>query len=150
MYRIFSSLGVVLAGLLLLSDVTLDFLGITFDNIYGFNSTSNFVFFVSQWISYLLIIVMVQLKPYRLSYISPIYINLLSLYWLFFSIKGDTKEYFYISVFGASILFLLLITFISFAFRKEKEENERVQFLEKFFDLTVLMVRKRNEVRDNG
>lgn len=150
MYRVLSSFGVVVAGFLLLSDVIVDHFNITFTKIYGFNSTSNFVFFVSQWISYLLLIVMIQFKPYRLSYIVPIYVNLLSLYWVFFSVIGDTKQYFVISVLGVSILFLILISFISISFRKEIEENiekdAKLEVLEKIFDLTVLMVKKRNNI----
>ena len=126
--------------------ITIACQNIEFKNIYGFNSTTNFVFWLSMMVSQLLLIIAAQFKPYRISYLAPIYIISLSLYWIFFSSEYDNKSYFNIYVLGFSIALLLVVSLISMIVNKEKIETEnnnaKLALLENIFDLTVLKIKK--------
>lgn len=145
--RLISSFLVILSGMILLSDLFVDHYNINFENTYGFSSTSNFAYSISIMISPLIIILASQLKPYRISYLVPIYIISLSLYWIFFSDEFSNKSYFNIYVFGFSIILLLVISLISILVNKEKQEaiatSSRMELLERVFDLTVLKIKKK-------
>ncbi|CAM4117224.1 MULTISPECIES: hypothetical protein [Flavobacterium] len=145
--RLISSFLIVLSGMILLSDIFIVHYGIEFDNLYGFNSTSNFVFWLSMMVSQLLIIIVSQFRPFRISYLVPVYIISLSLFWIFFSDEYDNKSYFNIYVLGFSIALMLVISMISILVNKEKLEaqatSSRMELLERVFDLTVLKIKKK-------
>ncbi|MVO09781.1 hypothetical protein GOQ30_11485 [Flavobacterium sp. TP390] len=144
--RLIASFLVLVSGMILLSDLFVSYYNIEFKNIYGFNSTTNFVFWLSMMISQFLIIIAAQFKPYRISYLAPIYIISLSLYWIFFSNDYDNKSYFNIYVLGFSLALLVVISLISMIMNKEKVETEqknaKLKLLENIFDLTVLKIKK--------
>lgn len=144
--RLIASFLVLVSGMILLSDLFVSYYNIEFKNIYGFNSTTNFVFWLSMMVSQLLLIIAAQFKPYRISYLAPIYIISLSLYWIFFSNDYDNKSYFNIYVLGFSLAFLVVISLISMIMNKEKIETEqnnaKIKLLENIFDLTVLKIKK--------
>ena len=118
--RLIASFLVLVSGMILLSDLFVSYYNIEFKNIYGFNSTTNFVFWLSMMVSQLLLIIAAQFKPYRISYLAPIYIISLSLYWIFFSNDYDNKSYFNIYVLGFSVALLVVISLISMIMNKEK------------------------------
>lgn len=146
--RLVSSFLVLVSGMILLSDIFVSHYKIEFDNLYGFNSTSNFVFWFSMMLSQLILIIAAQFKPYRISYLSPVYIISLSIYWIMFTTDYDNKSYFNIYVLGFSIALLIVVSLISVLVNKEKIEtethNSRVQLLERIFDLTVLKIKKKD------
>lgn len=146
--RLIASFLIILSGMILLSDIFVENFKIEFDNLYGFNSTSNFVFWLSMMISQFVIIIASQFKPYRISYIVPVYIISLSLYWIFFSDDFSNKSYFNIYVLGFSIALLIAISLISVLVNKEKaqeqENSSRLELFERIFDLTVLKIKKKN------
>lgn len=149
MSRLLSSLLVVLAGLILLADKFCLFLNIKFKNNYGFPDTEQFVWYFSQIIVLVLVIIAVQFKPYKISYYIPIYISFLQLYWLLFSPTFSDSSFFNWYVFGSSILFVISIFFISSFFKKDEEDKERLSVLENILDLTYLQIqrnKKSNEV----
>ena len=144
--RLIASFLVLVSGMILLSDLFVSYYNIEFKNIYGFNSTTNFVFWLSMMVSQLLLIIAAQFKPYRISYLAPIYIISLSLYWIFFSNDYDNKSYFNIYVLGFSVALLVVISLISMIMNKEKieaeQKNAKLKLLENIFDLTVLKIKK--------
>lgn len=144
--RLIASFLVLVSGMILLSDLFVSYYNIEFKNIYGFNSTTNFVFWLSMMVSQLLLIIAAQFKPYRISYLAPIYIISLSLYWIFFSSDYDNKSYFNIYVLGFSLALLVVISLISMIVNKEKieteQKNAKLKLLENIFDLTVLKIKK--------
>ena len=144
--RLIASFLVLVSGMILLSDLFVSYYNIEFKNIYGFNSTPNFVFWLSMMVSQLLLIIAAQFKPYRISYLAPIYIISLSLYWIFFSNDYDNKSYFNIYVLGFSVALLVVISLISMIMNKEKieaeQKNAKLKLLENIFDLTVLKIKK--------
>ena len=144
--RVIASFLVLVSGMILLSDLFVSYYNIEFKNIYGFNSTTNFVFWLSMMVSQLLLIIAAQFKPYRISYLAPIYIISLSLYWIFFSNDYDNKSYFNIYVLGFSVALLVVISLISMIMNKEKieaeQKNAKLKLLENIFDLTVLKIKK--------
>ena len=131
--------------MILLSDAVVSHYDIQFKNTYGFNSATNYVFFVSQWIAFFLVIIASQFRPYRISYIVPIYITSLSFYWLYFTSEFDDKSYFNIYVFGFSILLLIVISLIALINTKEQKEiaekKTKLELLENIFDLTMLRIK---------
>ncbi|WP_130735482.1 hypothetical protein [Flavobacterium sp. J27] len=145
--RIIASFLVLVSGMILLSDLYVSHYHIEFKNIYGFNSTSNFVFWLSMMVSQLLLIIAAQFKPYRISYLAPIYLISLSLYWIFFSNDYDNKSYFNLYVLGFSLALLIIVSLISMIVNKEKIETEnknaKLKLLENIFDLTVLKIKKK-------
>lgn len=140
--RLISSIIILLTGILLVLDVILDKLGIEFKNTFGFNSSSNFVFYTSQWVAIILLIFASKLKPYNLSYISPVYSIAISGYWVFFLEDYSLKHFFEISVLIVSILvivlFIMIWNFFKIDYVKEEIKNEKIDTLEKFLDLTIL------------
>lgn len=141
-YRILSSILVALSGLLFVSDHIVNFFNIKFENIYGFNSDANYAFFVGTWIGTLLIIFSTRLKPFFISYLVPVYNILLSLYWLYFTVKYDDQSFLNVYVLVTSILLLIIFAFISVkakkAFEKEATLQKKSELLESVLDLTVL------------
>lgn len=144
--RLIASFLVLVSGMILLSDIFVDYYGIEIANRYGFTTTSNFVYWISMMISQLLLIIAAQFKPYRISYLAPIYLISLSIYWIMFSGEFDNKSYFNIYVFGFSLLLLAILSLISMLVNKEKIEaenkNAKLKLLENIFDLTVLKIKK--------
>ena len=144
--RLIASFLVLVSGMILLSDIFVDYYGIEIANRYGFTTTSNFVYWISMMISQLLLIIATQFKPYRISYLAPIYLISLSIYWIMFSGEFDNKSYFNIYVFGFSLLLLAILSLISMLVNKEKIEaenkNAKLKLLENIFDLTVLKIKK--------
>lgn len=133
----------------MLSDVLVDKYGIEFENLHGYNSTSNYVYWLSMMISPMILIIASQFKPYRLSYFAPIYVISLSLYWIFFTDDYNDKSYFNLYLIGFTIVLLIIISSIATVLNKEylekKSENSRVELLERIFDLTVLKVKEKQK-----
>lgn len=142
--RFISSTIVLLTGFLLVLDVILDKLGIEFKNTFGFNSSSNFVFYASQWasIGIFIFISMSKIKPYRISFFSPLYSFIISGYWLFFTNDFNTKNLFNPFILGLTVILLIAYPIIWNFFKtdciKDEIKNEKLETLEKFLDLTVL------------
>ena len=134
--------------MILLSDGVVSHYDIQLKNNYGFNSTTNYVFFVSQWIAFLLVIIASQFKPYRISFIVPIYTVCLSFYWLYFTDQYSDKSYFSIYVLGFSILLLIVVTLIALINKKEEKERDekktKLELLENIFDLTILRIKTKS------
>ena len=149
MSRLLSSLLVVLAGLILLADKICVSFNIKFENNYGFPDTEQFVWYFSQIIVLILVIIAAQLRPYKVSYYIPIYVSFLQLYWLLFSPTFSDSSIFNWYVFGSSILFAISIFFISSFYNKNEEEKKRLSVLESVLDLTYLQI-QRNKKKNEG
>lgn len=144
--RLLSSFLVLLTGPLYMGDLIFDYFGIVINNTFGFKSSGDFLFYNCQLLTVLILIFISQMKPYKISYISPIYSVLLSTYWIYFYQGYDTKPYFDIYIICASILSLFCLILISFFFEKETQEmietNEKAKLYEAYFDLNILRIKK--------
>ncbi|CAM4175259.1 MULTISPECIES: hypothetical protein [Flavobacterium] len=145
--RLIPSFLVILSGMILLGDIFIDHYQIEFDNLYGYNSTSNFVYWLSMMVSQVILIIASQFRPYRISYLSPLYILFLNMYWIFISDDYNDKSYFNIGVLGISFAILVAVSLITMIINKEKQEaiatSSRMELLERVFDLTVLKIKKK-------
>lgn len=112
---------VALSGLILFSDKVLTF---ELQNNFGFKKTSTFIWVLSQSLSPILILVASLFKPYKTSYLIPVYIYSIQIYWVFKpSIRFDDvllQTY----AFGCSIGFLLL-SYMLYRINKMKSKREK-------------------------
>lgn len=136
----------LITGPLFMADVIFEKFNITVSNTYGFSSSGNYIFHIFQWFTFLLILFIVQFKPYRISYFSPIYVILLSLYWVYFTNEYTDKTYFNVYVLGVTLALLLGLKVLSKIYDQNKQEDleksSKLKMLESFFDLTVLRIKK--------
>ena len=137
---------IVISGILLIMDVILDKFNIQFSNTFGFNSSSNFVFFISQWLAIILIIVSNKLNPFNISFFSPIYFLGLNFYWLIFTRDYNSKDLFSFSVFGISVICVALLVLIANKYKiyndKQKALSKKMEMLENILDLSILKAKK--------
>ena len=148
MSRLLSSLLIVVAGIILLSDKLSVYFNIKLTNNHGFVNSEQLIWATSQIITLLIVIFANQFKPYKISYFIPIYISFLQLYWIFFSPTFSDSSIFNWYVFGSSILFALSIFFISSFFNKDKEQKERLSLLESVLDLTYLQIQRSKKTNE--
>lgn len=104
--RVLGSVLVALSGLVLFTDKVANF---SFINNFGFIDTKTFLWVLSQTISPLLLAFSVVFRPYKVSYLIPIYIYVVQLYWVFRpSIQFD--DYLIQSyAIGSCVLYILML-----------------------------------------
>jgi hypothetical protein len=108
--KIVGSFLVILSGLILFTDKVTDF---HFENNFGFKSTKTFIWVLCQSISPFLLAFAPVFKPFRTSYLVPIYIYTIQIYWVFKpSVKFD-DYYLQTYAVGACVLFLLFTYVLS-------------------------------------
>ncbi|TSE02680.1 hypothetical protein [Aquimarina algiphila] len=108
--RVFASVLVILSGLILFADKVTNF---NLENNFGFKSTKTFVWIFAQSLSPLLMAFASIFKPYKSSYIVPVYIYFIQIYWIFKpTIKFDDYLLQTYAI-GVSIIFLGLIYMIN-------------------------------------
>ena len=128
--RVFASVLVVLSGLILFSDKITNF---HLDNNYGFKSTKTFIWILSQSFSPLLMAFASILKPYKSSYLVPVYIYFIQIYWVFNpSIKFDDYLLQTYAI-GVICIFIGLIYIIS---KIKPYKSEQMENNEKFIKET--------------
>lgn len=112
---------------------------IHFSNNFGFSSTANLIYNISQSISVLLIIITVifKMRPYKIFYAVPIYIEILQLQWVFFSDAHSDENYYNIYVLGLTVISIILITLLNYKIKDEIEKDNKINLLEKLLDLQI-------------
>jgi len=99
---------IALSGFILYSDKALTWLNLQFDIPSKWEAVGmdfpTFVWFLSQTISPVLIILGASLKPRTLMYAIPIYCYMLQLYWIFLDYKIVDDSYLQVYVIGTSVL----------------------------------------------
>lgn len=149
--KLVGSFLIFISGFIMLIDVFLVFFnfngtdfGVT--NLHGFNSFTNLVSFLCQWKAILIVIIGATIGAYKLSYISPIYSVLISIYWVLNDCYGINKPFFVVSVIGETIVFLLILSYLNKRNKEEKykEEiiNQKLKLLDNILDLNLLTSKK--------
>ena len=106
--KIVGSLIVLMSALLLVADKLVKFIPLKIDNIRGYYSLEDYIWVLMQSIAPLLILVAVQFRPYRVSYLLPTYAYCLQLSWTLSENGSDNYlSYFY----SIGICALVLIVF---------------------------------------
>ncbi len=135
--RIFGSILIALSGLVLFSDKVFSF---ELQNNFGFKNTAVFLWVFSQTISPILMLAASIFKPYKTSYLVPVYIYAIQLYWVFQpEIKFD-NYFLQTYALGACLGYLLLsIIIVKINSLKTKKEIENQKFKEEVFDIIELL-----------
>lgn len=138
--RIFASLLVAVAGVLLLSDKIFTF---QLENNYGYNNTPAFIWSVVQIASPVIIIFATFFNPYKISYLIPVYLYFVQLYFVFSSENDDTNLIYVYSI-GCVICFLFFVFAINKIFRKNNQlKNSKITLLEGLLDLHIAIYDKK-------
>ncbi|MDI9310831.1 MAG: hypothetical protein QM535_11500 [Limnohabitans sp.] len=143
--RKFGSILMILSGFVMLIDVFLNYIDFTIGirNLHGFNSETNLISFISQWIAIFLILISVKLGAYNITYLSPIYSTLLSIYWVLSDCYGNEKPFLVFSMIGLSLIILVVLLIFGELLNREKKlkeiKIEKNKALEEFLDLTILV-----------
>lgn len=123
--RVIGSILVALSGFILLIDKVTS--SIKLDNNFGYSDTETFLWVLGQTLSPLLILLASLFKPFRTSYLIPIYIYSIQLYWVFKPNVRFDNVYLQAYAVGSCVFFLLLLLFIywvnSLKLKREKEEE---------------------------
>ena len=124
--RIFGSLIVALSGLILFSDKVISF---EFSNNFGFKNTPTFLWVLSQSLSPFLLVIASVFKPFKTSYLVPVYFYFIQLYWVFDPSVMLDNALLHIYASGVCIIFLLLayvISSVSHMKRRKDIEKELI------------------------
>ena len=123
--RIFGSILVALSGLILFSDKVIS---VEFENNFGFNNTATLIWMVSQTLSPLILAFAFIFKPFKTSYLVPIYIYTIQLYWVFDATATLDNPFLQTYAIGTCCVYLLLgyvIYKVKIFHNKERIQNER-------------------------
>ncbi len=118
---IIGSVLVALSGLILFADKVFTFELI---NNYGFKKTSTFIWVFSQSLSPMLLLIASIFKPYKTSYLIPIYIYTIQIVWVFNPQIKFVDYFLQLYAIGAAFFYLLL-SFIIFKISKMKFRREK-------------------------
>lgn len=138
--RVLGSLIIALSGLILFSDKVLTF---QLENNYGFDDTPTFIWVLSQTLSPILILIGSLFKPFKTSYLIPVYIYAIQLYWVF---KPDIRfddvllqTYAIGAVFG-----FLLLSYMVYRVNnlKSKRDKENELFKEETREVTKILMER--------
>ncbi|MFK6999877.1 hypothetical protein [Flavobacterium oreochromis] len=145
MYRILGSIFIIASALISYLDKYVIVYSIRFNNNFGYNSSADLVWATSTTIAPLLLIIGANLRPYKISYIFPVYTYTTYLFWVF---RGEKTDYGW-SKFYAIFITLLFVFFMigmSKIKKKEKKEKEetkkKIMFLEKMLDLSYIVINR--------
>lgn len=111
--RLLSTIIVALSGLILYSDKVLSFINLQFSIPEKFEQIgmdfNTYIWLMSQTISPVLLIIVVFFKPYKISYIIPLYCYILQMYFIFMDYKIIDDSYLQLYTIGTTLLILVLI-----------------------------------------
>ncbi|ANO49087.1 hypothetical protein B0A78_06785 [Flavobacterium columnare NBRC 100251 = ATCC 23463] len=118
---------------------------INFNNNHGYNNSADLVWATSIIIAPLLLIIGANMRPYKISYIFPVYTYTTYLFWVFREDKTDYGWPKFYAVF-VTLLFIVFMIGMSKIKKKEKIEKEeikkKIMFLEKMLDLSYIVINK--------
>lgn len=126
--RVFGSFLVALSGFILFIDKVAK--GFHLENNFGYDDTETFLWVMSQTLSPLLLIIASLFKPFKTSYLIPIYIYAIQFYWIFKPNTLIDNGFLHLYATGFCLGFLLL-SYVIFKFnslkKKRELENEKFQ-----------------------
>ncbi|MCJ1806984.1 MULTISPECIES: hypothetical protein [Flavobacterium] len=145
MYRTLGSIFIIVSALISYLDKYVMVYNINFNDNCGYNNSADLVWATSIIIAPLLLIVGANMKPYKISYIFPVYTYATYLFWVF---KEDKTDYGWSKIYAIFITLLFVVFMIGISKIKEKErvEKEKIKkkiiFLEKMLDLSYIVINK--------
>ena len=128
--RAIGSFFVILSGLILFSDKIFSF---HLKNNFGFADTETFLWVASQSISPLLLVLCIALKPFKISYIVPVYIYIIQLVWVFSPDLKIDDPLLQAYAIGSVTCFIVVVSTIAHYFNKAYQKSK----LEKALDLDL-------------
>lgn len=135
--RLIGSFLIILSGLILFSDKVLTF---ELENKFGFNKTSTFIWVVSQTLSPILMLLASVFKPYKTSYLIPVYIYTIQFIWIFQPQIRFDNYYLQTYAIGACIGFIALMYVINRINNiKTKKEKEYKRFQQETLETIELL-----------
>jgi hypothetical protein len=111
-----------------------------FKNNFGYDSTASFLWVLFSSLIPIVICICSAFKPFRISYVVPIYIYTIQLFFLFSDSnpKSNDRDYIYFYCFGTVFLYIVLIFLYNKFLKKEEELRLRVTLLEAILDLSIM------------
>ena len=146
--RIVSSLLILIAGLVLVADVLIfSKFNINFKNNFGYSNTPNFIYAISQSIAVVIILITIilKLRPYKVVYLIPFYIEILQIQWVFSDTYSE-KSYFNIYVFGLTLIMAFIIVVINSLIKDEINKDAKISYLEAVLDLQLSLISNKNNI----
>lgn len=130
-----ASILIALSGAILFSDKVIDF---QLSNTFGYSDSATFVWVFTQTISPIILVIGSIFKPYKISYIIPIYFYCIQLIWVFdASLKFD-NSLLQLYAIGCVLGFVFLTLTINYIISKAtKERNEKMNFLQQALNLSI-------------
>ena len=136
----------MLAGLLLYLDKFFLQVGFESEVTFGFTNFGNFTWALTQSLAPLLMLIGVYLKPFKTSFLVPVYCYGLQIIWTFGSQYSDSFLS-YVFAFGICVIFVFLVYILkktSLYFGRKKSQDD--QFIANAKDvLAMLKVKVINE-----
>ncbi len=140
--KIIGSVLIILSGVILISDKVFTF---ELDNTYGFKHTAAFIWVFTQTVSSLMILIGYIFRPYITSFIVPVYIYSIQLYWIF---NPDIRfDDYYLQSYAIAIcigFFLLLFVIMRINKMKSQKERENDLFLKEVGEVINLLKEKKD------
>jgi len=142
--RIIASLFVILSGIILFSDKIFYF---ELSNTHGFADSQTFVWVLTQSLSPLLIVLAALIRPYKVSYLVPVYFYTIQLYWVFDPALKLDDYLLHVYAIGVCFFIATAVLFINRFFNRTIAQKEaRISLLEEMLDLSIeLNKRKKDE-----
>lgn len=145
--RIIGTTLIILSGTLLVLDKIFDILDIESSHTFGYSNFSNFIWAFTQSVAPILMIIGFYMKPYKISFIVPVYCYCLQLIWVF-GISHSDQNMQYLYAFGISLLYVVLVFVLKLiiftAKQKEKENEEFIQDAKDVMDILKSKVLEAN------
>ncbi|QYS86284.1 hypothetical protein JJC03_15360 [Flavobacterium oreochromis] len=122
MYRILGSIFIIASALISYLDKYVIVYSIRFNNNFGYNSSADLVWATSTTIAPLLLIIGANLRPYKISYIFPVYTYTTYLFWVF---RGEKTDYGWSKFYAIFITLLFVFFMIGMSKIKKKKKRKR-------------------------
>lgn len=144
--RILGSLIIIFVSIFLISDKIVDYYDIAFKDNRGFHDTQQYVWYLSNIIATIGLLICIFLRPYFVSIFPLIYIIILQLYWLYFSDTYSDTSIFQKNIFLISLLILIASRyFINYLKKYQYKQiivKEKLKLLDNILDLNLLTSKK--------
>jgi hypothetical protein len=134
--RLFSSLLVATAGVMLICDKLFSF---HFANNFGYNNSQTLAWTFAQMVIPIIIILFGFLNPYKIAYLVPVYIYSIQIYFIFSSSTNDsTLMHLYAT--GSVVCFSIMVLAFNNIFKKEEDLRGKISLLESVLDLSYTII----------
>ena len=123
--KIFGSVLVALSGFILFADKVIT---LKLSNNYGFADTQTFIWALSQSLSPFILVIALLFKPFKTSFLVPLYMYFIQIYWVFNACTTFDDFLMQAYAIGTCIIYIILIYIIKRykIFRDKLFEENRI------------------------